>query len=233
MTMYAFVRGPLVWISILVCVLGTAYQVYRFYALSRRKSAFTLPPPESAPPPGPGPGQAPPAEAGDPPLTWGQRLKLGILGTSPVTVVVTTVFHTCLVLLPFFVLGHNVLLDMAWGASLPSLPEAAADFLTLVVIAGGLFFLGRRLFYPRVRAITSAYDYVVLALAATPFATGFAAYHHLFHYDTVIFLHMLSGELMLMAIPFTKLVHMPFFVLNRFVLVHENTFGRGGRRVWR
>ena len=71
-------------------------------------------------------GADPPAEAGDPPLTLGQRLKLSILGTSPVTVVVTTIFHTCLVLLPFFVLGHNVLLDMAWGASLPSLPEAAA-----------------------------------------------------------------------------------------------------------
>jgi nitrate reductase gamma subunit len=231
MMMYAIVRGPLVWISILVFVLGTAFQVYRFYALTRRKAALTLKP-VSPPPPGPTPAEPPPA-VDEVPLTLVQRLRLSILGTSPVTIAVTSVFHVCLVLLPLFVLGHNVLLDMAWGISFFSLPESAADALTLVVIAGGLFFLGRRLFYPRVRAITSAYDYVVLALATTPFVTGFLAFHHLFDYDTVIFLHMLSGEIMLLAIPFTKLVHMPFFFINRFVLVHENTFGRGGHRVWR
>jgi nitrate reductase gamma subunit len=49
----------------------------------------------------------------------------------------------------------------------------------------------------------------------------------------VILLHMLAGEIMLMAIPFTKLVHMPFFFINRFLLVHENTFGAGGSRIWR
>ena len=54
-----------------------------------------------------------------------------------------------------------------------------------------------------------------------------------FDYDTVIVLHILAGEIMLMAVPFTKLVHMPYFFINRFVLVHENTLGAGGNRTWR
>ena len=101
------------------------------------------------------------------------------------------------------------------------------------MIGGGVYFLCRRLFRARVRAIPSAYDYVVLFFATAPFITGFMAYHHFLDYDTVILLHMLAGEIMLMAIPFTKLVHMPFFFINRFVMIHENTFGTGGSRIWR
>ena len=160
-------------------------------------------------------------------------MRLSVVGVNPIMVSVTTVFHLALVLTPFFVLGHNVLLDLAWHVSLPSLPEAIADGLTAVVIAGGIFFLLRRLFLARVRAISTPYDFLVLLIATAPFLTGFLAYHHLFDYDTVIVLHILAGEIMLMAVPFTKLVHMPYFFINRFVLVHENTLGIGGNRTWR
>jgi nitrate reductase gamma subunit len=224
--MYDLVRGPLVWVAFLVFIIGTVYQVVRFYSLSRKNPQFRLSKPTGGPPKTEEP-------IGAPVLTFGQRLRLSIAGTNPVMIAVTTVFHVLLVLTPFFVLGHNVLWDLAWGVSPPSLSEAFTDVLTLIVIGGGVYFLGRRLFMARVRAITSAYDYLILAIATAPFVTGFLAYRHLFDYDTVILLHMLAGEIMLMAIPFTKLVHMPFFFINRFLLVHENTFGAGGSRIWR
>ncbi|MGD8251682.1 MAG: hypothetical protein PVH30_12620 [Desulfobacterales bacterium] len=221
--MYDIVRGPLVWVSILVFILGTAYQIIRFYQSSLLKPTLRLP-------------QRPSGDSSLlPTQSLGYKLKmlkLTIIGSQPVMVVITTLFHLCLVVTPFFVLGHNVLLDLSWGISFPSLPEGITDALTIVVIAGGLYFLYRRLFVKRVRAITTLYDYVVLLLATAPFVTGFLAYHLIFDYDTVVFLHMLAGELMLIAIPFTKLVHMPFFFINRFVMIHENTFGRGGSRVW-
>ena len=225
--MYDFVRGPLVWVAFLVFIFGTAYQIYRFYRLSRPKERYRLRIPFGKPPKDP---KEAPAE---PDLTWWQRVQLSVAGRNPIMIAVTTLFHLALVLTPLFVLGHNVLLDIAWHASLPSLPEAVADGLTVVVLAGGLFFLLRRIFLARVRAISTAYDYLVLLVATGPFITGFLAYHHLFDYDTVVLLHMLSGEIMLMAIPFTKLVHMPFYFINRFVMVHENTMGSGGSRVWR
>lgn len=225
--MYDFIRGPLVWVAFLVFILGTVYQVVRFYRLSRPKERYRLRVPFGKPPQE---GEEAPAE---PSLTWWQQVRLSVVGINPVMISVTTVFHLALVLTPFFVLGHNVLLDLAWQASLPSFPEALADALTVVVIAGGIFFLLRRIFLARVRAISSAYDYLVLLIATGPFVTGFLAYHRLFDYDTVILLHMLAGEIMLMAVPFTKLVHMPYFFINRFVLVHENTLGAGGSRIWR
>ena len=224
--MYDLVRGPLVWVAFTVFIVGTIYQVVRFYSLSRSQTPFRLTKPTGGPPK----AEEPPAE---PLLTFGQRIRLSIAGTSPVMITVTTVFHILLVLTPLFVLGHNVLWDLAWGISPPSLSETVTDVLTLIVIGGGVYFLGRRLFMARVRAITSAYDYVILAIATAPFITGFLAYRHLFDYDTVILLHMLAGEIMLIAIPFTKLVHMPFFFINRFLLVHENSFGTGGSRIWR
>ena len=225
--MYDFIRGPLVWVAFLVFILGTVYQVYRFYQLSRPKDRYLLRVPFGKPP-------KDPEEAPDEPvLTWWQQMQLSVVGVNPTMVFVTTVFHLALVLTPFFVLGHNVLLDLAWHVSLPSLPEAVADGLTSLVIAGGIFFLLRRMLLARVRAISTAYDYVVLFIATAPFITGFLAYHHLFDYDTVIILHILAGEIMLMAVPFTKLVHMPYFFINRFVLVHENTLSAGGSRTWR
>jgi hypothetical protein len=71
-----------------------------------------------------------------------------------------------------------------------------------------------------------------LALASVPFLSGFLAYHQIFDYPTMIMIHMLSGELMLMAIPFTKLSHMIFFFFNRFYVVNEHTLGGRGKRVW-
>ena len=224
--MYDLVRGPLVWVAFFVFIVGTIYQVVRFYSLSRKNPQFRLIKPTGGPPKTEEP--PPPPE-----LTFAQRLRLSVAGTNPVMITVTTVFHVLLVLTPFFVLGHNVLWDLAWGIQPPSFSESFTDFLTQLVIAGGLYFLYRRLFVARVHAITSAYDYVVLAIATAPFITGFMAYRNLFDYDTVILLHMLAGEIMLIAIPFTKLVHMPFFFINRFLLVHENTFGTGGSRIWR
>ncbi len=41
---------------------------------------------------------------------------------------------------------------------------------------------------------------------------------------TVIFLHILSGEMMLITIPFTKLGHMIFFFLYRFFIGSEYSF---------
>ena len=225
--MYDFIRGPLVWVAFLVFIFGTAYQIYRFYRLSRPKQRYRLRIPFGKPP------KAPEETPVEPELTWWQQVRLSVVGRNPVMIAVTTLFHLALVLTPLFVLGHNVLLDLAWHVSLPSLPEAVADGLTVVVIAGGVFFLLRRMFLDRVRAISTTYDYLILLIATAPFITGFLAYHHLFDYDTVVLLHMLSCEIMLMAIPFTKLVHMPFYFINRFVLVHENTMGGGGSRVWR
>jgi nitrate reductase gamma subunit len=156
-----------------------------------------------------------------------------VLGTHPVTISVTLVFHLFLVVTPLFVLAHNIMMRFSWGVSLPSLSEPVADAFTLVVILSGGYFLCRRLFLRRVRSITTAADYLILLIVMAPFVTGYMAYHRFFDYQTVIVAHMLAGEIMLITIPFSKLVHMLFFFINRLVIVHENNLIGAGRRVWR
>jgi nitrate reductase gamma subunit len=133
----------------------------------------------------------------------------------PEVTVVTFAFHIGLVLMPLFLLPHNILIERAFGISWWSLPKAVADALTLIVIFSGIIFLIRRLGNPVIRFVTYPSDYLLLAIAVAPFLTGFLAYHHIFHYTTMSMLHIVSGIVFLVAIPFTRLAHMIYFAFSR------------------
>jgi nitrate reductase gamma subunit len=219
--MYDFVGSQLVSIALIIFVLGLIYQGIQFFKLTRKKE-WILPPL--------------PLETKPNKKTVGQfignclaSLKGTLWKTDPIMTIVTSVFHVFLILIPIFLLGHNILFSQSWGFSLWSLPESITDVLTVVVLACAGFFLARRLFLARVRAITAAYDYLVLLIAIAPFLTGYFAYHQWFHYDTVMTLHILTGEIMLITIPFTKLGHMLFFFFYRFFIGSEYSFVKGAR----
>jgi len=220
--MVDFIQGQLVSIAIVIFVLGLIYQGIQFFKLTRKKEWIYLPlnPLEKKP------GKKTIKE-------WISSILVPLNGTlwktDPLLTIVTSVFHVCLIVVPLFLLGHNILLDQSWGISLFSLPECFSDLLTLIVLICGAYFLGRRLFLARVRAITSIYDFIVLLIAIAPFLTGFLAYHQYLDYQTIIFLHILLGEVMLITIPFTKLGHMLFFFLYRFFIGSEYSFVRGSR----
>jgi nitrate reductase gamma subunit len=133
----------------------------------------------------------------------------------PVFTIVTFIFHLCLLSVPIFLLSHVILWDESFNISWWTFPEALADILSLIVVASCVYFLWRRLTQPEAKFVTSASDYVILALVAAPFITGFLAYHQWFGYKFWLILHILSGEIWLAMIPFTRLSHMLFFPLNR------------------
>ncbi len=219
--MLDFIQGPLVSISIVVFILGLLFQVFQFFRLTRKK--------EWGNPPLPQPMKPEKKTIGQQIASWLSALNGTLWKTDPVLTVVTSVFHILLIITPLFLLGHNTLIRLSCGWSLFSLPESLSDGLTLIVLICGAYFLGRRLFLARVKAITTAYDYIMLLIAIAPFLTGFFAYHQWFDYETVILLHILTGELMLISIPFTKLGHMLFFFLYRFFIGGEYSFLRGSR----
>jgi nitrate reductase gamma subunit len=95
------------------------------------------------------------------------------------------------------------------------MPERTADIMTIIVIFTAIFFLIRRLVLPEVRFVTFLSDYALLTVAVAPFITGFLAYHQWLPYKTMLILHIISGEIMLIAIPFTRLSHMLYFVFTR------------------
>ena len=160
----------------------------------------------------------------------GRWIRRTVFATSPVMGGVSMAFHIGLFLVPLLLPAHSVLMRQSIGAGLPTLPEPLLDKLTLVLLGMGAFFLLRRIVFPRVRALSTLRDYLVLLLVAAPFLTGYAAYHQWLAYRTVIVLHMLTGELLIALIPFTKLGHMPFLIYSRFFLSSERSFRPAARR---
>ena len=142
----------------------------------------------------------------------------------PDLTIVTFAFHICLIITPIFLLSHVVLWDEAWNLSWWTLPDTLADVMTVTVIASCIYYLIRRMVRDEVKFVTYPSDFVILAIVAMPFVTGFLAYHQWFAYRWVMILHILSGEVMLAAIPFTRLSHMVLSPLTRAYMGSE--FGK-------
>jgi nitrate reductase gamma subunit len=140
------------------------------------------------------------------------------------------VFHIGLLLTPVFLLGHNLLLRERWGFSLPTISEPLADTLTVAMLVAGLFILLRRIALPQVRILTKPYDLLVLGIAVAPFITGFLAHYQVGGYKFWLIAHILCGEIMLVAIPFTKLSHFLLFFLSRAQLGMDFGIKRGGMK---
>jgi len=200
--LYHFVAGPLVWIAFIVFFGGSLFRLGRMLALVHQKEKFIY------------------AYMS---LKYSLRsigrwlLPFGTVNMRrrPVMTIVAFAFHICLFIAPLFALGHAVLIQQAWGVDWWFLPDAATDVMTLIVIGGCLFFLIRRIKQPEVNYLTSPSDYVLLALVALPFVSGFLAYHQWIAYRAMLVLHILSGEVLLMIIPFTRLSHMLFSPFTR------------------
>jgi nitrate reductase gamma subunit len=210
-SLYNLLRGPLVWIAFLVFIGGSIYKVREMILLAKNekvvmpyislkltlRSLFHWLIPFNS-------------------VNW--RLR-------PIITIVTFLFHIGLVFTPIFLVAHNVLIHESWGISWWTLSESLADIMTMIVIGSCIFFFLRRIFAPEVRFVTFANDYVILAISFLPFITGFFAYHQwLLPNKTMVILHMLFGEMMLIAIPFTRLGHMFYFFLTRAYMGSDHGF---------
>ena len=199
---YNLVTGPLAWVAFLVFIGGSLYRLIAMLLLVNKKEKFIFTY-----------------------MSWKYSFRsilhwiIPFASTNwkrnPILTIVTFVFHICLLITPIFLLSHVILWDEAWNISWWSLPDGVADIMTLIVMAACVFFMIRRIRLPEVQFVTSASDYIILAIVAAPFLTGFIAYHQWFHYRFFLNLHILCGEIMLVAIPFTRLSHMIFAPFTR------------------
>lgn len=199
---YEFVTGPLAWAAWGIFLLGSAWRLNSMYQLAKKKDASSLAF-----------------------MDWGFSLRsivnwlipFNALGwkKNPAMTVATFAFHACLIATPIFLMAHVALWDEFFGISYASLPDGTADAMTLVVVAACLFFAGRRFMQPEVRFITTGQDWLALVIVLAPFLTGFLAYHQVFDYQIMVIAHIVAGEIMLAAIPFTRLSHMVFSAFTR------------------
>lgn len=234
---YSYVRSDIVWVCVAIFIVGMVFQILRF-----RKISTIAPPPIRV--------RLPKGETLQKPKLFSEpwfrkkvvQAKTSLFGIHPVMAVVTVSFHILWFLVPLFLLEHAVLYLFNFNINIIpfTIPPIITDILCIYVISCGLYFLSRRIFVNRVRAITTIYDYIVLALALTPFVTGFFMVNNhlippevnlLWAYKWMTIFHIGSFELLLLMFPFSKFAHMIYFFINRFSMNTLVSF-RAGRRVW-
>ena len=134
----------------------------------------------------------------------------------PLYTIIFYVFHIGLVVTPLFLQGHVVILQERWGITWwPTISMGLADLLTIGVMVTAVFIAIRRIGLPEVRILTTVYDYFLIVITVLPFVSGFLVVYQFGDYTFWLYTHILSGEFLLIAIPFTKLSHIVGFFLSR------------------
>lgn len=200
--LYNFVSGPMVWIALIVFIGGCLYRLVSTASLAKKKDSVVY-------------AYMDFYYALRSILHWIIPFGSENMRRQPLMTFVTFAFHICLICVPLFLFAHVVLWKEAWNISWRFLSDSTADVMTLIVIASCIFFLFRRLTRPEVKFLTSRSDFILLAIVAAPFITGFWAYHQWPGYRMMLILHILSGEIMLITIPFSRLSHAIYFPLTR------------------
>jgi ferredoxin len=126
----------------------------------------------------------------------------------PLYAILRYIFHACLIVVPVWLSGHIVLweesrFEWTWAA----LPDAWADWMTLLFLALATYFLIRRIIVTDIRLTSSKSEYFLIIITALPFVTGYLLTHG--GVDSISFLennmrtiHVLSGEAMVLVAVF-------------------------------
>jgi nitrate reductase gamma subunit len=118
------------------------------------------------------------------------------------------VFHFGLAIIVFFLLPHIVFFKDLVGLSWPSLPNNVIYAISIITIVSLIAALVMRLSNPAQRIISTFDDWFSWLVTFLPVITGVIATSHLgARYETLLGLHILSVALLLIYLPFGKLMH--------------------------
>jgi nitrate reductase gamma subunit len=128
------------------------------------------------------------------------------------------VFHMGIIAVPLCLAGHVALWEQELGIRWFVLPAIVADVLTVVTLVALALLLAGRGINTGSRMLSKRQDWLMPILCMLPFLTGFLVAHPRFSpvdAQVVYLVHLLSAELLLILVPFTKLVHIVLFWSNR------------------
>jgi nitrate reductase gamma subunit len=134
--------------------------------------------------------------------------------------ITTLSFHMSAIVVPIFLAGHIALIHQGTGLTWAAIPNALEDLLTLLAIATVALLLLQRVVARDTRALSRFQDYAIPVLIAIPFVSGFLMMHpywNPFPFDAVQLVHFGAADLLLMAIPITKLSHMALLPTTQLV----------------
>lgn len=189
-----WVRGTGLNIAVAIFLLGVTWRLFEIYSLGRRKD-LSMPRHASG-------------ASGFHTVFRRSLAPPGMLKRSPVSYIGGYVFHIGLAVVVFGFAPHILLISNLTGLSWPGLPSQFIDLAAVVTMAAMLVMLFDRISKPVKRFLSTFEDWFTWAVTFLPVLTGWLAVQHLLlPYTTMLALHILSVEILLIVLPFTKLFH--------------------------
>lgn len=140
----------------------------------------------------------------------------GTFKRSTFIIVAGYIFHIGLFVTIFLFAPHILMFKDVIGFGWPSLPTPIVDATAVVSIIAMLALLTYRMRNTVLRFLSTFEDYLVWLLTILPLITGYIAFHRIgMTAPTLLAIHILSVELLLIVFPFTKLMHAFTTILAR------------------
>ncbi len=132
------------------------------------------------------------------------------------SVVAGYAMHIGLAIVVFLFTPHILFIDSLFGISWPGISNDLVMFAGVVTVAAMVALLIRRINTPVLKLISTPDDYISWVITILPVITGMMAYAHIGGpYQTVLAVHILTVELLLIWFPFGKLFHAIWWVPSR------------------
>lgn len=194
MQFLTWVRGTGLNWAIGIFVLGVLWRLLEIYTLGRKKDLSAA--------------RATPGASGWHTVVRRTLPMPQMLKKAPVTILGGAVFHVGMALVVFFFAPHIKMIQSLLGVSWPSLPSQLIDLIAIVTLGAMVVVLVDRIKNPVKRFLSTFEDWFTWGLTFLPLLTGWLAVRHLLlPYTTMLALHIVSIELLLIFLPFTKLFH--------------------------
>jgi nitrate reductase gamma subunit len=205
MDLLALARGPLLQIAFGIFVFGTVLRIVSLLLLPRLKEKSTA-----------RPGAPPVAVAGIREILRRMWPDHEFAKRTMFHLVNGYIFHIGLAIIVFFGAAHILFFKDLLGISWPHLPNNVIYAVGIITMGSMIAALVRRIGSPVQRLISGVDDYLSWFLTFLPVLTGVAAASHLgARYETLLAIHILSVEALLIWIPFGKLMHWFLVFLTR------------------
>ncbi len=134
-------------------------------------------------------------------------------------------FHLGLFVIIFFGTPHMLVWKSLVGFGWSTVPLQIVDWLAAVTIVAMAVLFINRLVDPVLKLITGPAEWLNWWVVFLPMITGYIMAHHLLrNYEMLFSLHMLSINVMLIWIPFSRISHFMFYFFSK--TIHGAQFGK-------